>query len=275
VGPSIVQVRREYYGRSVIGSEGNVTVVGTGIGSALRRARLLRGKSIEEASRETRIRADYLHALEREHFEALLGDVYVRGFLRSYSTYLGLDATKVLSIYSRHFGTAASSLRDGSRGPSRLPGSTDADLAQGGRRHPSWRFMIGVAVLVLAVFGAVGLLARAEGPPGSDRLPAARSAPPVLPATVTVGMKAVQEVHVTVWIDDGEPQDFLLREGEVRSFQGATSVRVRFERGGVAQLTVNDHRLGRPGDSSVEYTAAFGPDSFLEEESSPSGKKRP
>src|SRR5207245_11307959 len=52
-----------------------VWVAGTGIGPALRRARLLRGKSIEEASRETRIRAEYLQALERETFDAVLGDV--------------------------------------------------------------------------------------------------------------------------------------------------------------------------------------------------------
>ena len=49
----------------------------TGIGPVLRKARLVRGKSIEEASRETRIRAEYLQALERERFENLLGDVYV------------------------------------------------------------------------------------------------------------------------------------------------------------------------------------------------------
>src|SRR5437899_1645495 len=55
-----------------------------GIGPALRKARLLRSKSIEEASRETHIRAEYLHALEHEQFDALLGDVYVRAFLRSY-----------------------------------------------------------------------------------------------------------------------------------------------------------------------------------------------
>ncbi len=64
----------------------------TGIGPALRKARLLRGKSIEEASRETRIRADYLSALERERFDALLGEVYVRGFLCFFYIYLGLDS---------------------------------------------------------------------------------------------------------------------------------------------------------------------------------------
>src|SRR2546425_7719550 len=87
-----------------------VLVAGTGIGPALRKARLLRGKSIEEASRETRIRAEYLKALEGERFDALLGEVYVRGFLRSYSSYLGLDSDKVLTVYNRHFGPPRTTL---------------------------------------------------------------------------------------------------------------------------------------------------------------------
>src|SRR5437867_718991 len=63
-----------------------------------------RGKSIEEASRDTRIRAEYLQALEREAFGSLRGDVYVRGFLRSYSSYLGLNPDKVVSVYVRSTG---------------------------------------------------------------------------------------------------------------------------------------------------------------------------
>src|SRR6266571_9151567 len=92
---------------------------GTGIGPALRQARLSRGKSIEEASRETRIRPEYLQALERERFETLLGAVYVRGFLRSYSTYLGLDPDQVLAVYNRHFGPPRPLVPEAPPGPVR------------------------------------------------------------------------------------------------------------------------------------------------------------
>ena len=47
----------------------------TGIGRALRSAREHRGKSLEEACREMRVRTDYLEALESESFEALGSDV--------------------------------------------------------------------------------------------------------------------------------------------------------------------------------------------------------
>jgi cytoskeleton protein RodZ len=60
---------------------------GTGIGRALRAARQKQGKSLETVGRETRVRADYIDALEREDFDAIGSDVYVRSFLRSYARY--------------------------------------------------------------------------------------------------------------------------------------------------------------------------------------------
>ena len=115
--------------------QAEASVQATGIGPALRRARLSRGKSIEEASRETRIRPDYLQALERERFEALIGDVYVRGFLRSYSTYLGLNPDQVLTVYNRHFGPPRPTLPEAPVGPVRSHRGAPPHLPQALRRH--------------------------------------------------------------------------------------------------------------------------------------------
>ena len=73
-----------------------------GVGSALRKARERRGITLDAASRDTKLHIDQLRALEAEDFEALLGDVYVRGSLRTYSQYLGLSPDKVIGAYARH-----------------------------------------------------------------------------------------------------------------------------------------------------------------------------
>lgn len=70
----------------------------TGIGAALREAREARGITYATAERETHIPRHHLQALEEERFEALHAAVYVRGFLRSYSQYLGLDSTELLAL---------------------------------------------------------------------------------------------------------------------------------------------------------------------------------
>src|SRR4249919_3263646 len=73
-----------------------------GVGPALRKAREHRGLTLDEAARDTKLRTDLLSALEDESFDALLGDVYVRGALRTYAQYLGLSPDKVVAAYARH-----------------------------------------------------------------------------------------------------------------------------------------------------------------------------
>lgn len=69
------------------------------IGQALRKARLAKEIDLAEAQRVTKIRTTYLQALEEERWEVLPGPSYVRGFLRTYAKYLGLDASEIVSEY--------------------------------------------------------------------------------------------------------------------------------------------------------------------------------
>jgi cytoskeletal protein RodZ len=51
----------------------------------------------------TKIRAKYIHALEEEHFEVLPSGTYIKGFMRSYAEFLGLDGQLYVDEYnSRH-----------------------------------------------------------------------------------------------------------------------------------------------------------------------------
>jgi transcriptional regulator with XRE-family HTH domain len=71
------------------------------LGSWLIRAREARGLTLEDAERDTRISRRYLQALEEERFEVIPAPVYARGFLRSYSQYLGLDPQEAMARYPR------------------------------------------------------------------------------------------------------------------------------------------------------------------------------
>jgi cytoskeletal protein RodZ len=230
---------------------------GTGIGTALRRARLLRGKSIEEASRETHIRPEYLRALEREGFEAVIGDVYVRGFLRSYSTYLGLDPDQVLGVYNRHFGPARPTLPDPAPGPVKSERSLHAHMPSAMRNHPSWTFLAVVALLAVSVFAAAGLFSRSGA---SDDLepPSSTTTIPVLPPNVSVGITTAEPLTATITVD-GEKREFELRKDEAYSFEGSREIEVTLSRGGVATVSVNGYSLGTPGKRTKEYSATFGP----------------
>ena len=71
------------------------------LGTWLVRAREARGLTLEDADRDTRISRRYLLALEAEQFDVIPAPVYARGFLRSYSQYLGLDPQEMLALFPR------------------------------------------------------------------------------------------------------------------------------------------------------------------------------
>jgi len=69
------------------------------LGETLRRARLSKNVTFEDAERVTRIRREYLEALEQEEFTKLPAPVYARGFLRPYAGYLGLDPGELMPFF--------------------------------------------------------------------------------------------------------------------------------------------------------------------------------
>src|SRR5690606_9855811 len=70
------------------------------IGERLEEARKRKGISIREAAEATKVRGDYLHRFESSQFDINLPDIYVRGFLRAYASYLGLPAEKIVADYN-------------------------------------------------------------------------------------------------------------------------------------------------------------------------------
>lgn len=103
------------------------------LGSWLVRAREARGLTLEDAERDTRISRRYLQALESEQFEVIPAPVYARGFLRSYSQYLGLDPQEMLALFPREeepaYTTPTTPTRPGTRQPPSAVGPA----------RPAWR----------------------------------------------------------------------------------------------------------------------------------------
>ena len=62
-----------------------------------------RGVDFAQAELATKIRAKYLRALEDERFEQLPSQTYVKGFLRTYADYLGLDGQLYVDEYNSRF----------------------------------------------------------------------------------------------------------------------------------------------------------------------------
>jgi cytoskeleton protein RodZ len=93
------------------------------IGNSLREARLRQGLDFPELEQATKIRGKYLRAIEDEQFDILPGQTYVKGFLRTYSEYLGLDGQLYVDEYNSRYipGDEETPLRAQSRSVGRNP----------------------------------------------------------------------------------------------------------------------------------------------------------
>jgi len=69
------------------------------IGERLEEARKKKGISVREAAEATKIRGDYLQKFEGNQFDIGLTDIYVRGFLKSYATFLRIPPERLLSDF--------------------------------------------------------------------------------------------------------------------------------------------------------------------------------
>src|ERR1039458_2621122 len=67
------------------------------VAEQLRQAREARNLTIQQVVEITKIRTDHLLALEEGNFDVFSAPVYIRGFVRTYSTLLKLDVPQMMA----------------------------------------------------------------------------------------------------------------------------------------------------------------------------------
>jgi hypothetical protein len=233
------------------------------VGPALRKVREARDVTLEEAARDTRVRLEFLEAIEAEDFQLLLGDVHVRGCLRTYATYLRLSPDKVVAMYEAELG------RDDEVVVVPPPALSEPVLG-GRRRRDDHRLWILVAATVLVLAGAFGVLsARRPAPPPANLSEGTggMTAGVDIGRPISVGVEAQRPVEVTIVADGGDPQRFQLRAGEGRSFDAASSITVRLSEGNTAHVIVSGVDYGFPGKTGEPWEDTYS----YEEPSTPGG----
>jgi transcriptional regulator with XRE-family HTH domain len=210
---------------------GSVTDPRTGVGSALQRAREVRGLSLDEAARDTRLRVDQLDALERGEFDMLPGEVYVRASLRTYASYLGLDADKVTRAYVRNAAEIEPPLPPGKLGP------VERTIAAS-RIRDNQRFLLVAALTILIALVAVGALSRGEAAPPKATIPSVTPSPVPIDPTIRVVLVARGDVTVASEAD-GVSTSHVLRPGETITLVAVERLVVSVDDAGLVEVSLN------------------------------------
>lgn len=249
-----------------------------GIGSALREAREEQGRALSEAAAATSMRMVQVEALEADRWEQFGGDVYAKGFLRSYAIWLGLDPEPLLERYRRYVQHDAMDPLALTAGP--VTGQPRSEV-------PAWLLRFGAALGVIAL--AVGLINlvndRSPSPadsdvaqPAPDPVPtdsesggpdgaASPSAAPE-PSPTFDGVELTLAFEDSSWVSvtvDGQPrQEGLFEEGDVLDLQAEEEVVVRLGNAGGVRGLLNGESIGPFGQSGDVRDLRFTPEGFEE-----------
>jgi hypothetical protein len=244
------------------------------LGEEFRSAREARGLSLSDVAERLHIRSVYLAAIEDEDWHVIGAPVYVRGFMRTYARFLGLDAEAAVARFSATVpaGTPAASA------PARSTSAAGKRTGGGDQSSPSVAAILAI-VVAIAVVLFVGYefyqyhTGSAAGAPVADAGSAAPAAdgdpatpapdavdsglPPPVAAVKPLVKPAVKRglsIHLTeaswlrVDVDGVTAYEGTLPAGAAKSFLGKSAV-VRVGNAGGVQIAVNGKAVGPLGAS--------------------------
>jgi cytoskeleton protein RodZ len=247
-----------------------------GIGARLRGAREAQGRSVADCAAALKARSTQIDALEREDFDLFGGDIYVRGFLRSYGALLGLDTAELLALHGRDPSFRAETLTS-------VPGGGKGLRLD--RSVPVWAAGLVGLIVVGGVVAAVLLLGGQRtpdvatpidvplgGPPATAPAPV-RPEPAPAPAPAPVPVRAPVELVLTLeatsWLEvvidsTAVEPGRTVPAGETLRFEAQEGIAVRYGNAGGVRAELNGVDLGAQGRPGQVVRVLYGPDGIVE-----------
>lgn len=182
------------------------------IGTSLREARIRRGIDFAQAELATKIRGKYLRALEEEQFELLPAETYVKGFLRTYAEYLGLDGQIYVDEYNSRYVAGEDS--DGSPRRSRA-------RPKRSRRVETNVVLVALAVIVVLTVVVISAWKSSAGTSHKTATHRSAAKAPALPLLTVIALRGSS--HVTV--HKGDSQGDVAFDGTVAKNDGPVAIR--------------------------------------------------
>lgn len=161
---------------------------GADVGQALRAVREHQGRSLDELSEATRVRASYLTALEDMRLELLPSRPFTIGYIRAYAAALGLDAEAAVERFRADEPVLDEPLR--------------APVGVRDERDPRLTSMVaGACVIVAAIFlwniARRAMIDDAPPPPAASELAAAKALATTKPGSISLGAPLPAPVEST------------------------------------------------------------------------------
>ncbi|MBV8531264.1 MAG: helix-turn-helix domain-containing protein [Candidatus Eremiobacteraeota bacterium] len=234
------------------------------LGERIRAARSARGLSLSDVAEQIRIRSVYLAAIEEESWSTIGAPVYIRGFLRTYARFLGLDPEEAVAAFNRTQPTAPPPPGRSGRKPSAAESSRWGSLA-------IWIAAV-VAVLLVAfvVYNELALrtgetvattVAASATPAPATATPAPVTAnPPAGPAAAAGASSLALVLSAPSWlrvtVDGSVSMEGTFPAGTSKTFHGKNAL-VRIGNAGGVEIYVDGKDVGKLGKAGDVVEHAF------------------
>ena len=243
------------------------------LGERFRAAREQRNLSLSDVAEQIRIRSVYLAAIEEENWSAIGAPVYVRGFLRTYARFLGLDPEDSVAAFNERSGAAVA--------PETSTGRSAAVIAPAGRERGLspliWiASLVALALIAFVVYlyfvppkgganvaatGGAAATAAPQGTPEASGSPApsakpSPAAPAVIPSRQTLALHVTDASWVRVVVDGAVSIEGTLPAGTNKTFHGKVAL-VRVGNAGGVEVTVDGKPIGKLGATGDVVEKSF------------------
>lgn len=123
------------------------------IGAYLKRIRISKKLSLRDVSSQIHIKQSYLEAIEESDYRELRSEVYIRGFLRSYSRFLGVSSDFAIECYEKERKSPTVKEEKNTKREARLfrKGEKNGNSERKKESPKLFKWLLGIVVLLLVV----------------------------------------------------------------------------------------------------------------------------
>ncbi len=249
------------------------------VGQQLRRVREEKGLSIKDIEGETSIRALYIKAIEEDDYATVPGEVYLKGFIRSYASHLGLNPQEAIELYRSATSLSTEAIVESKDTAVSFVQETTVSQKNEAKRENNansssglWKWL---ALGVIVLFGLVGGFywwqstdTPAVSPKQSTvavptknvekpQNTVTTAAPVVAKNSIAIGAKFQGNCWTSVAVDGKTVYEGIPKSGESMSWEGRKDVVIKAGNAAAIEITKNGQPIGKLGNAGEVVEKIF------------------
>lgn len=228
------------------------------VGEILRAEREKKELSVKDIENGTSIRALYIAAIEDGNYKIVPGEVYLKGFIRNYANYLGLDSAEMVDLYRQSQQPVVEQVPLEQRIKQERTKQNDT------QKNSSWGKYVAAGLFIIAVVGAAtffmpGEQEKAQQPatpsksspavpsPAPQKAAAPNTNVPAATSSVVINAKFSEECWTLVTADGKEIYEGVPKVGESFTWEAKKNIVVKVGNAGGIDLVYNGQAVGKLG----------------------------